>query len=560
MILDYKNYSKGYRLKQPHRRWGRYVLVLAALGALYGALYLWTGHTLSQARKAAENGQLVEAQRGFESARKLRVRTREAEDGLGIVDLLHGNIAAARNHFVYGGRSTFDPAGVVTMFTERGHYAEAAQYGEYAMGWRGGAKLAIELAVAEAGLQRSDDSKKVLDSAGQTKDPRVISRRESLEKVLATARKSGLFDVVTDRANAPLASYPFGSTTVPADPEISGGLRLGGALSGSDLRNHTLLNIDAEYQAAAAASLGYPGGIVVVEPATGEVLAAVSNPPPGDASTNFAFEGRFEPGSIIKLITLSAALRADFDFSTIFPFRCAGMLDCEGQPFYDWAIHGEVKDIDQATAESCNIAFARIGLALGRDAIERELRRYGFDRPPASSTPPLLLGVIMEPPAGSLHTVHLAVGLEDLNLTTIHGALIAAALAKNGTIMAPLLVREKRTILQEPYLRTASAPLLTTEVVEEDRAVIVRAMTAAVESSTGTGRRAAVEGLPLAIKTGTSGRRETGLDSVILGFAPVSSPKIAFCIYAHGAGKAELEGARILHELLTRIKGRLQSR
>ncbi len=558
MVLDYKDYSKGFKVAHRERRWGRYLLIPLALAILFVAIYLWAGSRLSTGRKQAEQGQLAEAEESFQFIKKLRIRGREAEDGLGVLDLMRGDITAAQEHLLRGGRSIFNTPKLIASFTSRGLYAQAAQYGEYAREWNRKPAVAVECAAALAGLQKYGEAAQALADAGGADDPALVSRREAVRKALDASKKTGQFCYVADRANTPLASYPRGTATPGADAELPGGVRLGTALSASDLYNHTLLNIDREIQDAASSSLGYAGAFVAIAPSTGEILAAVSKPPPGDRSLNFAFEGRFEPGSIMKLLTLSAALRADMDLGQIFPFKCRGMLDCDGVWFYDWAIHGEVRAIEQATAESCNIAFARIGIALGREALKRELELYGFGRPLRDIAPPMALGQIEEKGAEKLHTAHVSVGLDDLTITTLHGALIAAALAGDGVVMMPQLVREKRNILQEPYFRSQAASLFSTGLSPEDRQVIAGALNQVVTSEKGTGRRAAIEGFQFAMKTGTSGEREFGLDSVIIGFAPLESPKIAFCLYAHGAGKAELEGARIVRDFLLRCKERLQ--
>ncbi|MEW6363616.1 MAG: penicillin-binding transpeptidase domain-containing protein [Acidobacteriota bacterium] len=558
MVVDYKDYSKGFRIAHRERRWGRYLLIPLALAVLCAAVYIWVGHRLSTGRKQAEQGQLGDAEESFQFVKKLHIRGREAEDGLGVLDLMRDDITAAQGHLLGGGRSVFDTPQLMASFTSRGLYAYAALYGEYAREWNRKPAVAVEYAAALAGLQKYGEAAQALADAGSAGDPALASRREAVRKALDASKKSGLFCYVADRANTPLASYARGSAGPGGDVVLSGGLRVGEALSSSDFHNHTLLNIDKEIQDAASSSLGYAGALVAIAPSTGEILAAVSNPPPGDHSLNFAFEGRFEPGSIIKLLTLSAALRADMDMGQILPFKCTGMLDCDGVWFYDWAIHREVRDIEQATAESCNVAFARMGIAVGREALKHEFELYGFGRALSDHTPPMALGQVEEKGAEKLHTAHLSVGLDDLTLTTLHGALIAAALAGDGVVMMPQLVREKRNILQEPYFRSQAAPLFSTGLSSEDRRVIAGALNRVVGSEKGTGRRAAIEGFQFAMKTGTSGNREFGLDSVIIGFAPLQSPKIAFCLYAHGAGKAELEGARIVREFLLRCKGRLQ--
>jgi cell division protein FtsI/penicillin-binding protein 2 len=62
----------------------------------------------------------------------------------------------------------------------------------------------------------------------------------------------------------------------------------------------------------------------------------------------------------------------------------------------------------------------------------------------------------------------------------------------------------------------------------------------------------------LALKTGTAGKRENGYNAVIIAFAPVESPKIAFGIIAENAGPAEFAGAKIAHDFLVQVRDRLK--
>jgi peptidoglycan glycosyltransferase len=86
---------------------------------------------------------------------------------------------------------------------------------------------------------------------------------------------------------------------------------------------------------------------------------------------------------------------------------------------------------------------------------------------------------------------------------------------------------------------------------------MIHAMQAVVEQPRGTGRRAPVEGVTIALKTGTAGEKTSGLEALIMAFAPVESPKIAFGIIAVDAGPAEFAGAKIAHDFVERIKPRL---
>ena len=60
------------------------------------------------------------------------------------------------------------------------------------------------------------------------------------------------------------------------------------------------------------------------------------------------------------------------------------------------------------------------------------------------------------------------------------------------------------------------------------------------------------------MKTGTAGNKSNGkLQALILAFAPVDHPKIAFGIIAEDAGPAEFAGAKIAHDFLAALKPRL---
>ncbi len=87
---------------------------------------------------------------------------------------------------------------------------------------------------------------------------------------------------------------------------------------------------------------------------------------------------------------------------------------------------------------------------------------------------------------------------------------------------------------------------------------VVRAMEAVATEKNGTGRRAPVTGISMAMKTGTAGERKSGLEALIMAFAPVESPRIAFGVIAEDAGPAEFAGAKIAHDFLEAMQSRLK--
>ena len=154
MVIDYKNYSKGYKLRHRERHWGRYILPFLIIGLVFGGLYLWVGRQLAQGWHYAMQDKAEEARARFLLARKFYLRNHEAEDGLGVVELMCNNMTAARDHLLRGGSSAFDPPAVIAFFTARGQYLQAAQYGEYAVGWDSRPAVKLEQAVALIGIQK----------------------------------------------------------------------------------------------------------------------------------------------------------------------------------------------------------------------------------------------------------------------------------------------------------------------------------------------------------------------------------------------------------------------
>lgn len=64
-------------------------------------------------------------------------------------------------------------------------------------------------------------------------------------------------------------------------------------------------------------------------------------------------------------------------------------------------------------------------------------------------------------------------------------------------------------------------------------------------------KKARLPNYRIAFKTGTAGEKAPDYDSIIIGYAPVENPQFAYSLFALHAGRASLEGARIIKELLS---------
>jgi peptidoglycan glycosyltransferase len=292
-------------------------------------------------------------------------------------------------------------------------------------------------------------------------------------------------------------------------------------------------SIDPDVQRAAVQALaGRYGGIAAVRPRTGEVLAL----------SGVAFSAPQPPGSVFKIITLAGALEAGtVKRHESFPVQTAATL--EGVELQN--AHGEScgGSLTASFAHSCNSVFAPIGAELGAERLVAAAERFGFNDEPrlmgaARSTIPAAAEIGDDLAVGST-----AIGQGKVLTTALQMALVAAAIGEEGRLMQPTLRRGERTGSSQ-----ATSPSVAR--------FVGRAMRAVVKGGTGVG--AAVEGVPVAGKTGTAELRSTvsqdpvptepgepppvedltDTDAWFAAFAPARNPRIAVCVLliAQGAG------------------------
>ena len=383
-----------------------------------------------------------------------------------------------------------------------------------------------------------------LDERKSGKAPWVLDRDG---KVIASIESRAEARVRTEADFEPFIDPDAGQFTIGAQRQ-----RLGTA---EDVET----TLDSVVQHAARVALEkYRGSFVAIDPRTNEVLAVVSNDPKGTAK-NFALESQYEPGSIIKVLTGMNALNSGVNVNAMFPYVCKGELMIDGRHFGDWipSGHGTLPDLEEALAESCNVFFADLGLHMGTDHVRKFMHTAGFDQQTDLGLFKVPLGKFNGDVFNKFETAYLSIGLEHESVTALHVAMLASMMANRGVLTTPRLLRARRSILGEVTLGPAAqakSRIASTEAAQR----MVQAMVAVVNRPKGTGRRADIEGVPLALKTGTAGKRATGYQAVIMAFCPVDAPRIAFGIVAEDAGPAEFAGAKIAHDFMDQIRDRLK--
>ncbi len=305
---------------------------------------------------------------------------------------------------------------------------------------------------------------------------------------------------------------------------------LGNTLTGKEtLGGNVVLTLDGELQKAAyeaLAATGAHGGVVVLDPQTGRILAQASYPGwnPTSVSSNdpdtanAAWEALIEnpanpgsdrtrsewypPGSTFKTVVASAFLEQGHDADTIVPAGnsyTAPNTDHEIRNASDQCPQQEMT-LREAFALSCNTTFARLCVEeLSEDDILEAAAAYGFEE--TFNTP---LETIASSTGGISEDAFRAqacIGQQEVRETVLQNAMIAAAIANDGELMAPQMIAEI-TDSEGGTVKRGGEDSLGKAVSSSTAEELRKIMQAVVED--GTGRNAQVSGYTVGGKTGTA--------------------------------------------------------
>lgn len=284
--------------------------------------------------------------------------------------------------------------------------------------------------------------------------------------------------------------------------------------------------------------------IVVMDPHNGEILAMANYPTfnpnrpgeaPADHRRNRAITDRFEPGSTVKPFTIAGALAA----GTVRPDQ---MIDCENgaMEVAEYTIH-DSHPYDELTpaqvlALSSNIGTAKIGNTMGRAGLFRTFRRFGFGSATGLPLPGETEGSLRHYRRWyELDAATIAFG-QGMSVTTVQLAVAMGALANDGRLMRPILVRRISDAHGETVDETL--PLVRRQVVPRATSRLVADMMTAVTEPGGTGEEAAIDGYLVAGKTGTAqkadyiggGYFEDRWLASFVGFVPAERPRLVIAV------------------------------
>jgi len=339
--------------------------------------------------------------------------------------------------------------------------------------------------------------------------------------------------------------------------------RLGDILTGRDPSGGNVeLTLDAAAQQAAMDGLaeldGLAGAVVALDPSTGKVLALASSPTfdpnqlsshdpaairaysdslSEDQTTNFAISQRYSPGSIFKVVVSAAALATgEYTPDTVVP--APQQLDLPGTDRELNNYDNESCDasgqqtLEAALTISCNTAFGQLGMDLGEDAVRDMAEAFGVDDE-GFEVPLQVEGSTVGDIASDAQLAQSSIGQFNVQLTPMEAAMIAAAVANDGTLMKPYLVNSVQapdlTVLDQTDPEEMSQPV-SAEVAGQ----LTEMMTSVVAN--GTGRKAQISGVTVAGKTGTAEDGERLDHNWFIGFAPAEDPEIAVAVFVRNSG------------------------
>lgn len=283
------------------------------------------------------------------------------------------------------------------------------------------------------------------------------------------------------------------------------------------------------------------GLFVAMKPDTGEVLALAVSPTfdpnnygayPAEARRNRVVTDQFEPGSIFKIVTATAAL----DQGVVSPadtFFDPGFVEIGGGMVRSWRPggHGSLT-FAEAVYVSSNPVFALIGAErLGPEAFYRYIRAYGFGQRTGIDFPGEATGFVPQPGKVQhgevLRWANIGFG-QGVAVTPIQMVSAAAAIANGGQLLQPQLVREVRG--PGGSLVRAFEPVPVRRVLSPETARLFMEIMRGVVTE-GSGAPADIPGYPVAGKTGTAQIPEGGRygDKAIasfLGIAPYDRPQL----------------------------------
>jgi cell division protein FtsI/penicillin-binding protein 2 len=314
-----------------------------------------------------------------------------------------------------------------------------------------------------------------------------------------------------------------------------------------------ILTIDREIQASieqildqALTSTGASSGtIVVMDPLTGDVLAMSSTPRmnlndyqsistifPGETPFNRAISQAYEPGSVLKILTMSGAL----DSNTVQPdtvFFDPGYIIVGGNRIEDWnGLPWGYQDMTGCLANSLNVCLAHVSTLMGNDLFYSYMQRFGLGHATGIDLAQETSGHLKLPGDSDWYPVDLGTNAfgQGVSATPIQMVMAASALANDGKMVYPHVLYAQ---IQDGKQIDTKTQVVGTPISAGTAHTITNMLANALETESSG---ALIPGYRIAGKTGTAqiplptgGYDAVNINASFIGWGPVDDPR--FIVY-----------------------------
>lgn len=299
---------------------------------------------------------------------------------------------------------------------------------------------------------------------------------------------------------------------------------------------------EKELESGVQRSNAKSGAAIVLRPRTGEILALASYPSfdPNDSNKsdwsrirNRAAELSYEPGSVMKIVTYSAALEEEVINAGSMVDAQGGSIVIAGHTIRDSGKFGTI-NVPEAIERSNNVVAIKVGEMLGADRLVKYLRLFGFGERSDPDFPNETAGVVRDAPKWSPASFgSVPIGYE-VGVTPMQMAAAIATIANDGIYVQPHIVQKIISPAGEVLVKAKPE---TRRVLRAETARSMRSLLEGVVLR-GTGKKAKLQGYSAAGKTGTA--RKFDLQTrrystqkyfaSFAGLAPAGRPEIAVVV------------------------------
>lgn len=282
--------------------------------------------------------------------------------------------------------------------------------------------------------------------------------------------------------------------------------------------------------------------IVVMDPFTGAILAMANRPTfdlneyanaGKDRMRNRSVSDLFEPGSVFKIVTASAALE-EGRVSEEDKFFCEnGAYRVASHTLHDHHAHGWLT-FRGVIEQSSNIGTVKVAQMLGPEVVYRYAKAFGFGAKSGVGLPGEIRGMLKDPRGWSKTSISAVPIGQEVGVTALQLTAAISGIANGGQLMRPHILKEIRD--KRGQTIKSFSPEVVGRIISENTAGRIRKILTGVIDS-GTGKMAKLQGFTAAGKTGTAQKIDpdgryshSKFIASFIGFAPADEPRLAIVV------------------------------